>query len=814
MNISQHLPIGIFETDTNGNYIFVDKQWSNITGLSMKQARGNGWTTAIHKEDTDMVSSEWDQCIKNNLPFAMEYRFKQKTGDVVTVFGQADTKAVAGKPVGYIGVITDLTENRLKEDEQHRWEEPAASESRLRDFFQDAPVGYFVLNETLAVLQSNTTGLRILKSDGFELLHKKSFRIFVNRYYVKQFDRFCETLLTTARPTTCSIRLKEKYGGKDIRIDGIVSGKQVLFGITDITKEKKAEKALRESESFIRDTINALPANIAVIDSKGVILTTNRGWDDFASENGLSIPSMAVGSNYLEFFQQADNKNSHEATDCFTGLKGVLNGRFDSFIIEYPCHSPTEKRWFQMWANPLPSKKWIVISHINITSRKTAELELSEINMNLETKVRERTRELENANVELRLNEERLEGLLELSLMTDQTEKEIADFAMEEAVRLTGSRIGYLHFVNPDQETLKLFIWSKAVIKDCTAVISDNYPIRNAGVWADCIRLRRPVIHNDYPDMSGKKGLPDGHFPILRHMSVPVFEGDRIVAVAGVGNKENLYSKTDASRLVVFMSTMWSILQRQRMEENLKVAKEMAEAANKAKSEFISNMSHELRTPLNGIHGFLQLIQSKSETADFDPAEIKRWAGQGLESSRHLIHLVNELLDLSRIESGRVEFDFIGIDPGEAIDQIRSRVAALASQKNLAMEINCSKDIPTIRADRKFFDQILLNLIGNAIKFTDRGKVTASCRQKNSRLVEISISDTGCGIAKQDLSVIFNKFVTIGGKSRVPEGPGLGLTISKKLIEMMGGDICVESKINQGSTFRFTLPVWKSNNKE
>lgn len=167
----------------------------------------------------------------------------------------------------------------------------------------------------------------------------------------------------------------------------------------------------------------------------------------------------------------------------------------------------------------------------------------------------------------LRLDEARLEALLRFGeLTTAASEREIADVALEEAVRLTGSEIGYLHFINPDQASLQLFTWTKAVRQQCYTEEESHYPLEKAGVWVDCVRWRRPVFHNDYQNLPNKKGYPVGHIHLVSHLSVPVIENDTVVAVAGVGNKKEPYDDTDARQLSLFMNSMWAILQRKRIE--------------------------------------------------------------------------------------------------------------------------------------------------------------------------------------------------------------------------------------------------------
>jgi hypothetical protein len=168
---------------------------------------------------------------------------------------------------------------------------------------------------------------------------------------------------------------------------------------------------------------------------------------------------------------------------------------------------------------------------------------------------------------ELRLNEERLMALLKLSQFEFQSEREITDFALEEAVRLTKSKGGYLHFFNEDARTIQLYSWSKDVLKTCTAEQDHHYPIDAAGVWADSVRFRREVIHNEYQSLADKIGYPEGHFHLYRHLGVPIFDGDRIVGVSGVGNKEEPYDESDTRQITLLMNSMWGILKRRRVEQ-------------------------------------------------------------------------------------------------------------------------------------------------------------------------------------------------------------------------------------------------------
>jgi PAS domain S-box-containing protein len=181
--------------------------------------------------------------------------------------------------------------------------------------------------------------------------------------------------------------------------------------------------------------------------------------------------------------------------------------------------------------------------------------------------------EQRKAEEEQRLNEARFESLFTLSQMANSNEQELTDFALDEAVRLTGSEVGYLHFYTEDEQSLRLFSWSKQTLSHCTAAKAPHYPLAEAGIWADSIRNRQPVIHNDYPGYPAKKGCPAGHFPLLRHMSIPIFADERIVAVAGVGNKQEPYDQADVRQLSLFMSNMIGIMKQKQANDRAHQAK-------------------------------------------------------------------------------------------------------------------------------------------------------------------------------------------------------------------------------------------------
>jgi signal transduction histidine kinase len=229
------------------------------------------------------------------------------------------------------------------------------------------------------------------------------------------------------------------------------------------------------------------------------------------------------------------------------------------------------------------------------------------------------------------------------------------------------------------------------------------------------------------------------------------------------------------------------------------------EVANKHKSEFLANMSHELRTPLNAILGYTELILDNIY-GDV-PEKIQEVLKRLEKNGRHLLSLINDVLDLSKIEAGQLTLALNEYSMGEVIQTVFTSVEALATEKNLELKVKVPKDLTTGKGDEQRIAQVLLNLLGNAIKFTDEGEVKVEASISNETFW-VSVSDTGPGLSEADQKKIFEEFQQADGSStRKKGGSGLGLSISKKIVEMHGGRIWVESTLGKGSTFRFTLPV-------
>ncbi len=243
----------------------------------------------------------------------------------------------------------------------------------------------------------------------------------------------------------------------------------------------------------------------------------------------------------------------------------------------------------------------------------------------------------------------------------------------------------------------------------------------------------------------------------------------------------------------------------QSRERELQITNKKLETANRLKSEFLATMSHELRTPLNSIIGFSELLE-EGTYGNLNEKQGK-CVGNIVVSSRHLLQLINDVLDLAKVESGTIEVHLEKLSLHSAMEMVRSVVEPLAAKKDITMDVEFRDDVEFVSADPARFKQILYNLLSNAIKFTPSGgRVTIEVAHENGD-VEISVTDTGIGISEKDQERIFSEFLQVEGSyARKYEGTGLGLALTKKLVELHGGRIWVTSSPGAGSRFTFSIP--------
>jgi PAS domain S-box-containing protein len=260
-----------------------------------------------------------------------------------------------------------------------------------------------------------------------------------------------------------------------------------------------------------------------------------------------------------------------------------------------------------------------------------------------------------------------------------------------------------------------------------------------------------------------------------------------------------------SGRVTKLIGAVTDVTRRKLAELELRKAREQAEAASREKSRFLANMSHELRTPLNAIIGFSEVL--KDGMFGEMNAKQTEYVKDIHESGQHLLSLINDILDLSKVEAGRMELELSEFDLGAALERALALVKERAQRHGVRLNLELAAGSAALRADERKFKQIMLNLLSNAVKFTPQGGSVSVSARRNGGGIEIRVSDTGVGIAPEDHAALFEEFKQVGGDARrKAEGTGLGLALTKRFIELHGGAIRLESAPGAGSTFTFTLP--------
>jgi signal transduction histidine kinase len=301
-----------------------------------------------------------------------------------------------------------------------------------------------------------------------------------------------------------------------------------------------------------------------------------------------------------------------------------------------------------------------------------------------------------------------------------------------------------------------------------------------------------------------RKPLIDaGHRALL---GVPLLSEDEVVGVLAVTRKTPGEFDPEVIRLLsTFANQSALAIQNARLFQDIEEKSRQLEAASQHKSEFLANMSHELRTPLNAIIGFSEVLTERM-FGDLNEKQ-EEYLKDISSSGTHLLSLINDILDLSKIEAGRMELELTDFDLPTALENALTLVRERAGRRNIILQMRVDKRLGEVRADERKIRQVVLNLLSNAIKFTlEGGRIEVAAVPKDG-LVEVSVSDTGVGIAPEEQEAVFEEFRQVGTAEKKAEGTGLGLTLCRKFIELHGGRIWVKSQVGEGSTFTFTIPV-------
>jgi signal transduction histidine kinase len=379
------------------------------------------------------------------------------------------------------------------------------------------------------------------------------------------------------------------------------------------------------------------------------------------------------------------------------------------------------------------------------------------------------------------------------------------------AVQLSGTDGGAIYEYDEQSEEFLLRA-TDHMEEELINALRANPPRLGDGVVGKASATREPVV---VPNILEERAYAPRMRQLLERfgfrasLAVPLLRENRIVGALVVRRKSTGEFRPEVVELMKTFATQSVLaIQNARLFREIEDKSRQIEAANRHKSEFLANMSHELRTPLNAIIGFSEVLGERL----FGELNEKQaeYTQDILTSGQHLLSLINEILDLSKVEAGRMELETASFDLPLAIDNARTFIRERATKHGITVDVDIDQRLGDYVGDERKIKQILLNLLSNAVKFTPEGGRIKIDARKSDGAVEISVSDTGIGIAPEDLPKIFEEFRQVGSDyAHKSEGTGLGLTLAKRFVELHGGRIWVQSQPGKGSTFTFTLPEEK-----
>ena len=552
---------------------------------------------------------------------------------------------------------------------------------------------------------------------------------------------------------------------------------------------KAAAESERTSRARMMDAIESISQGFSLYDAEDRLVVSNRRYRDVFYP-GITV---AAGTPFKRIMKKAAQK----------GLVPVPEGHLDAWVKEQvEQHRNPGDAYLQQWSDG----RWI-----QITERRTADggtvavhtdiTQLKEVELAL----RERERRLAAQSLEETL----LHRAAEMAAATDSFEEALQQ-VVDMVCKMTSWPVGHVYKLSPDNPDLLITttIWhleNPAAYRTFQEVTERTQFLIGEGLPGRILKSGEPAwITNVQTDPNFPRNKLAQDLGVKGAFGFPVKISGEVVAVLEFFADQEVSPDKNLMQTIRNVGEQLSrVFERKRAEEKLRQARQVADAANLAKSEFLSNMSHELRTPLNGVLGYTQILQRDPSVT---PAH--RESLDAIETcGQHLLTLINDVLDLSKIEAGRLEVNQAPCDLHRLIKNVYEIASPRAKSKGLTFTTEIAAEVPKgILTDPTKLKQVLVNLAGNAVKFTDEGSVTLRVRKLPDTGLQLEVEDTGMGMTPEELEEVFDPFKQAeGGKKS--GGTGLGLPISKRLVEALGGKLEVESQPGQGSRFIITHPL-------
>ncbi|QDT73683.1 PAS domain-containing protein [Lacipirellula limnantheis] len=844
-------PVGIWMTDRLGKCTYVNSCWQKVAGVSLEEALGDGWSNGLHPDDRERVFAEWLQGASTAQPWNQEYRFQNRDGRTTYVLGVTGARRDdQGQTVGYIGVNVDITQRKEAEAQL------AATTELLESTGRMARVGGWEVDLRTTV---QTWSRQTFSIFDMEPADEPSVDAVIGLFA-------SDAQATIRAAIAAAINAGQSY---DLELPAITAkgrsiwvrtqGTPVRFGrevvglrgtIQDITDRKVAELQLSRQESHNRALLSANPDLIFTNRRDGTFLAVHAPDPGVLCASAESLLGMNVSDalpgpiarQFLEAFVGADSNVEPRQINfalhvrgCVRHLEARIVSAGDHTVVsiirdvtaakqmEGAIRSSEERLQFALDATSDGIWDWNIHTGVAFYSPQWAKLleyPPDEVEGNIsffrELLHPEEAEQIEN-HLDGVANGTVLAHTGELRLRTKSGEfrwfLDRSRVVMQDEFGLPLRMVGTISDITERKVSEQRIAESERRFRR----LADSCPML---IWTSDVNGGFDFVNEYWRELTGQRpesllgdhwiqGLhPDDAEPYLGvyrasfekrcefQTEFRLLRNDgsfRVFMCRGVPRT------TDSGAFEGYVGACVDVSELREMQ--LK-----ADAASKAKSEFLAQMSHEFRTPLNAIIGFSTNLLRSDDCHSLDNRQRDRLT-RIQRNGQHLLLIVNQLLDTARIEAGQLTVSLAACDVREVIYEVAAVARPLLEDRpDVKLLVEVIGNCPAFHSDRGKCHQILLNLVSNAIKFTKKGEITIRA-SIDGELLRFAVSDTGIGIAADDIPRVFELFYRTNTKEVVVEGTGLGLHISTKLAALIGGRITVTSTLGKGSTFVLTIPM-------